>query len=55
MGAILLKDALTRAGRAADDIGARAVLVHAKDEEALAFYGHFDLEPSPTDPLHSFP
>jgi hypothetical protein len=28
--------------------------VHAKDEEAHAFYRHFDFEPSPTDPLHLF-
>lgn len=54
LGAALLKDALTRAARAADEIGARAVLVHAKDEEARAFYEHFDFEPSPTDPLHLF-
>jgi GNAT superfamily N-acetyltransferase len=54
LGASLLKDALTRAARAADEIGARAVLVHAKDEEARAFYQRFDFEPSPTDPLHLF-
>lgn len=54
LGAALLKDALQRAGSAAREIGARAVLVHAKDEEARAFYEHFDFEPSPTDPLHFF-
>lgn len=54
LGAALLKDALQRAGSAANEIGARAVLVHAKDEEAKAFYEHFDFEPSPTDPLHLF-
>ncbi|MGQ0568597.1 MAG: GNAT family N-acetyltransferase [Armatimonadota bacterium] len=54
LGAALLKDALTRAASAADEIGARAVLVHAKDEEARAFYERFDFEPSPTDPLHLF-
>lgn len=52
LGAALLKDALQRAGSAAGEIGARAVLVHAKDEEAKAFYEHFDFEPSPSDPLH---
>lgn len=52
LGSALLKDALTRASRAADEIGARAVLVHAKDEDARAFYEHFAFEPSPTDPLH---
>jgi hypothetical protein len=28
--------------------------VHAKDDEARAFYEHFDFQPSPTDPLHLF-
>jgi repressor of nif and glnA expression len=32
----------------------RAVLVHAKDDEARAFYEYVDLESSPTDPLHLF-
>lgn len=54
LGAALLKDALRRTASAADEIGARAVLVHAKDDEAKAFYRHFDFEPSPTDPLHLF-
>ena len=54
LGAALLKDALSRSASAADEIGARAVLVHAKDGEAQGFYLHFDFEPSPTDPLHLF-
>lgn len=54
LGVALLKDALRRSASAADEIGARAVLVHAKDDEAKAFYQHFDFEPSPTDPLHLF-
>lgn len=54
LGAALLKDALRRTASAADEIGARAILVHAKDDEARAFYRHFDFEPSPTDPLHLF-
>jgi len=54
LGAALLKDALRRTASAADEIGARAILVHAKDDEAKAFYRHFDFEPSPTDPLHLF-
>lgn len=52
LGAALLRDALLRALSAADQIGARAVLVHAKDDEARAFYEHFDFEASPSDPLH---
>ncbi len=54
LGAALLKDALIRAAGAADEIGARAVLVHAKDDDARAFYERFDFDPSPTDPLHLF-
>ena len=50
----LLKDALTRVAAAADEIGARAVLVHAKDDGARNFYQRYDFEPSPTDPLHLF-
>lgn len=52
LGAALLKDALLRALSAADQIGVRAVLVHAKDDEARAFYEHFDFEASPSDLLH---
>ena len=54
LGAALLKDALLRATGASQEIGARAVLVHAKDEQAKTFYARFDLEASPTDPLHLF-
>ncbi len=54
LGAALLKDALLRAAGAAKEIGARAVLVHAKDENAKNFYARFDFEASPTDPLHLF-
>jgi GNAT superfamily N-acetyltransferase len=52
LGPALLKDALLRAAQAADTIGARAVLVHAKDDDAKGFYAHFDFEPSPSDPYH---
>lgn len=54
LGGALLRDALIRIASAADEIGARAVLVHAKDDEAKRFYQHYDFEPSPTDPLHLF-
>jgi GNAT superfamily N-acetyltransferase len=50
IGPALLKDALLRAASAADTIGARAVLVHAKDDDAKGFYEHFNFEPSPSDP-----
>jgi GNAT superfamily N-acetyltransferase len=52
VGASLLQDALLRATGAADQIGARAVLVHAKHELAKAFYVKYGFEESPTDPLH---
>jgi GNAT superfamily N-acetyltransferase len=51
LGKALLKDALTRIARAADIVGARAVLVHAIDERARKFYEHFDFEPSPIQEL----
>lgn len=50
LGKILLMDALSRALAASDAIGARAVLVHALDEGAVAFYKKFGFEPSPLDP-----
>jgi predicted N-acetyltransferase YhbS len=54
LGAGLLKDALLRAARAAELIGCRAVLVHAKDQAARAFYERFGFEPSPVDELHLY-
>ena len=52
LGEALLTDALSRSATAADAIGARAVIVHAKGARARAFYERFGFEPSPTDPLH---
>lgn len=52
LGKALLKDALRKIANAADIIGARAVLVHAIDESAAAFYRHFGFEQSPIDDLH---
>ena len=51
-GRALFRDALRRALSGADAIGGRAFLVHAKDEEARAFYLKFGMEESPTNPLH---
>ena len=51
LGKALLKDALTRISHAADIIGARAVLVHALDEQARSFYEHFGFESSPVHEL----
>lgn len=54
IGAGLLLDALGRTLQVADIAGVRALAVHAKDERAVAFYGHFGFVPSPTDPRHLF-
>lgn len=54
IGTGLLKDAILRTDQAADIAGIRALLVHAKDEDARRWYERFGFEPSPTDPLHLF-
>ena len=54
VGAALLQDALLRALEAADIAGIRALIVHAKNDEARRFYEHFDFAPSPSDPLHLY-
>ena len=54
LGAALLKDTLLRSAKVADIMGIRALFVHAKDEQAIAFYEHFNFRPSPTDPQHLF-
>jgi GNAT superfamily N-acetyltransferase len=54
LGKALLRDALRRALAGAEVIGGRAFLVHAKDDDARAFYLKFDMEESPTSPLHLF-
>ncbi len=52
LGHGLLKDAILRVLVAADGIGIRALLVHAKDEEARVFYERFGFERLPEHPLH---
>jgi GNAT superfamily N-acetyltransferase len=52
IGSGLLKDAVRRTMQAADIAGIRALVVHAKDDAASAFYQRFDFAPSLTDPLH---
>ncbi|HET9307517.1 MAG TPA: GNAT family N-acetyltransferase [Candidatus Sulfotelmatobacter sp.] len=51
LGKALLKDALLRIAHAAEIVGARAVLVHAIDEQARKFYQHFGFEASPLHEL----
>ena len=52
LGPGLLKDAILRVLAAAEGIGVRALLVHAKDDKAKEFYLHYDFEPLPGYPLH---
>lgn len=54
LGRALFRDALRRSLNGAEAIGGRALLVHAKDDDARAFYLKFQMEPSPTNPLHLF-
>ncbi len=50
LGAWLLRDAMSRAVAAAEEVGIRALLVHALGDEAASFYIRHGFEPSPTDP-----
>ena len=52
IGRSLLQDVLLRCVEAADAIGARVLLVHAKHERAKSWYLQYGFEESPTDPLH---
>ena len=52
VGPGFLKDAVLRTLQASEIAGLRALAVHAKDDEARAFYEHFGFVASPTDPYH---
>jgi GNAT superfamily N-acetyltransferase len=54
LGKALLKHAMLKSIQAADIAGIRAILTHAKDEKAKAFYQRFGFEPSLIDDLHLF-
>ncbi|HHC08295.1 MAG TPA: N-acetyltransferase, partial [Actinobacteria bacterium] len=54
LGADLLRDALARCVAAADEIGGRAELVHAKDETAASFYAKHGFQPLPENPHHLY-
>lgn len=55
IGRGLLVDALRRALRVSEEVGIRAMLVHARDETARDWYiRQAEFVPSPTDPLHLF-
>lgn len=51
----LLRDAMQRVLLLSESVAAPALLVHARDDEARAFYCHHaEFLPSPVDPLHLF-
>ena len=52
LGQSLLRDVVRRCVVAADSLGARVLLVHAKHDRAKAWCLRFGFEASPTDPLH---
>jgi GNAT superfamily N-acetyltransferase len=54
LGKALLKDAILRALQAAEIIGSRAILTHAKDDKAMAFYRQYGFEPSPVNEFHLY-
>ena len=54
LGSGLLKNAMLRTLQAADIAGIRALAVHAKDDDARAFYERFGFVSAPTDPYHLF-
>ncbi len=54
LGRGLLKDALLRAFQAAELVGSRAVVTHAKDETAKRFYQKYSFEPSPLNDWHLY-
>jgi len=54
LGANLLRDAMLKTLEAANVIGIRALIVHAKDDKAAKFYQRFDFQPWPADPLHLY-
>lgn len=47
LGSSLLRDAMLRVLQAADAIGIRALVVHAKHERARTWYERYGFEPSP--------
>lgn len=52
LGRSLLQDAMLRTNEAAEELGIRVMMVHAKHEQASHWYKRFGFEESPTDPLH---
>ncbi|MEA1053412.1 GNAT family N-acetyltransferase [Lamprobacter modestohalophilus] len=51
IGGALLQDALRRAVSVAEQIGVRALMVHALNGSAVKFYTHYGFMPSPANPM----
>jgi GNAT superfamily N-acetyltransferase len=51
-GRALMADAAVRTLQAADLVGARVMLVHARDDPAASFYERLGFIRSPSDALH---
>jgi GNAT superfamily N-acetyltransferase len=55
LGKGLLVDAIRRAVRVSEEVGIRALLIHARDDTARSFYEHLgEFVQSPTHPMHLF-
>ena len=50
LGAALLKHFMVKALEVAGSVAVRVLLIHAKDDEAQAFYGHYGFVESPWIP-----
>jgi len=51
LGAAILKYFMLKAIEVAKSVGARLLVIHAKDDEARSFYSHYGFVESPLDPL----
>jgi GNAT superfamily N-acetyltransferase len=54
LGSALLKDAIMRYLNVCNEIGARAFVVHAKDEQTKAFYERFGMTTFPNNSSHLY-
>lgn len=51
LGAALLQDAVKRAAAVSQNVGVRALLVHALHDRAKQFYEHYGFQESPQHPM----
>jgi predicted N-acetyltransferase YhbS len=51
LGAALLQDAVNRAVAVSQNVGVRALLVHALHDRAKQFYHHYGFQESPQHPM----